>query len=242
MIKSLDCFENEKASALLEKIYSEIPVERTIAIAAVNALNQKKAADFPDDKGCLTDAIKASPGSKIAMVGFFGPVIKQLESIGAETVVYDIGKGSGKAEDFYPFLENEADSLILTSTSLLNQSTEDILGYIKNRKIPAVMLGPTTIMEPEIYSHLPVTILAGTVPVGLWKGCPGYQKRQGNPDNSEIRPKSAGSGVIGNVFKLFTAYPDTFQAVIFRTMEMTAVLFKPVYNVKEIRGNLLTGI
>ena len=126
---------------------------------------------------------------------FFGPVIKQLESIGAETVVYDIGKGSGKAEDFYPFLENEADSLILTSTSLLNQSTEDILGYIKNRKIPAVMLGPTTIMEPEIYSHLPVTILAGTVPVDSGRVVQAIRNGKGTPIIQKFARKVLAAGL-----------------------------------------------
>ena len=181
VIKGTENFEGETASVLLEKIFSEEPIERTLAVAAVNALNRDTAAAFDDDRGMLLSDIGAGAGKSVAMVGFFGPVISQLDESGAGTVVFDIGKGAGNADEFFPFLEKEADALILTSTSILNGSTEDILGHIQDRSIPVVLIGPTTIMKPEIYSHLPVSILAGTVPVDSQKVVQAVRNGRGTP-------------------------------------------------------------
>ena len=52
----------------------------------------------------------------------------------------------------------------MTSTSILNNTTEEILSYASN-KVKTVMLGPTTPMVGEAFDHLPVKMLAGTVPI-----------------------------------------------------------------------------
>ena len=181
VIKGPESFEGKKASALLEKIRSTVPIERTLAVAAANALNQKTAAAFGDDEGSLLADINAVEGSSIAMVGFFGPVVSLLGETGAETVVYDIGKGTGSPDEFFPFLETKADALILTSTSLLNGSMESILAHLTGREIPVVLLGPTTVMKPELYSHLPVDFLAGTVPVDSGKVVQAIRNGKGTP-------------------------------------------------------------
>ncbi len=181
VIKGPDSFEGKSASGLLEKIFSPVPLERTLAVATANALNHKTAAAFKDDEGSLVADINSGKGSRIAMVGFFGPVVELLRANGSETVVYDIGKNSGNPDEFFPFLEHKADALILTSTSLLNGSMEDVLARLAGRRIPVVLLGPTTIMKPELYSHLPVTILAGTVPVNSEKVVQAIRNGKGTP-------------------------------------------------------------
>lgn len=53
---------------------------------------------------------------------------------------------------------------MLTSTSILNNSTEEILANA-GEKLKTVMLGPSTPMVAEAFNHLPVDMLAGTVPI-----------------------------------------------------------------------------
>ena len=53
---------------------------------------------------------------------------------------------------------------MLTSTSLLNNSTEEILANI-GQNVKSVMLGPSTPMVADAFEHLPVHMLAGTVPL-----------------------------------------------------------------------------
>jgi hypothetical protein len=67
-------------------------------------------------------------------------------------------------EDFYKKLKNWADVLFLTSTSILNNSTEEILAKV-HAKVKTIMLGPSTPMVAEAFDHLPVHMLAGTVPL-----------------------------------------------------------------------------
>lgn len=52
---------------------------------------------------------------------------------------------------------------MLTSTSILNNTTEEILSRLAPG-VKVVMLGPSTPMVAAAFSHLPVHILAGTVP------------------------------------------------------------------------------
>ena len=78
--------------------------------------------------------------------------------------ILDESRNLGNKEDFYQKLNSWADALLLTSTSILNQSTEEILANVGD-KVKTAMLGPSTPMIPEAFAHLPVALLAGTVPI-----------------------------------------------------------------------------
>jgi uncharacterized protein (DUF4213/DUF364 family) len=70
----------------------------------------------------------------------------------------------GQKEDFYAKLGNWADVLLLTSTSILNNTTEEVLQNV-HPKVKTIMLGPSTPMVAVAFQHLPVHMLAGTVPI-----------------------------------------------------------------------------
>jgi uncharacterized protein len=61
-------------------------------------------------------------------------------------------------------LSNWAQSCIVTATSLLNNSLDNILDTIPV-DIPTVILGPSTPMIPDAFKGTAVRMLAGTVPV-----------------------------------------------------------------------------
>jgi uncharacterized protein (DUF4213/DUF364 family) len=98
------------------------------------------------------------------MVGFFGPLVRHFEKMEVSLEILDISRGLGQKEEFYDKLKNWAQVILLTSTSVLNNSTEEILAHAAE-KVKTVMLGPSTPMVPEAFEHLPVHMLAGTVPV-----------------------------------------------------------------------------
>jgi uncharacterized protein (DUF4213/DUF364 family) len=98
------------------------------------------------------------------MVGYFSPLIKRFEQREAVLDILDQSRGLGRKEDFYNNLKNWADVLFLTSTSILNNSTEEILANV-HAKVKTLMLGPSTPMVAEAFTHLPVHMLAGTVPL-----------------------------------------------------------------------------
>jgi uncharacterized protein (DUF4213/DUF364 family) len=161
-------YEGRAAVELLEKIKSNSPIERSMALALVNALNHQNALLLPEDENneIMFEIFKITKGTKVAMVGYFGPLIKRFEQKGAALEVLDRSRELGRVEDFYKKLKNWADVLFLTSTSILNNSTEEILANAHAR-LKTIMLGPSTPMVKQAFEHLPVHMLAGTVPVEI---------------------------------------------------------------------------
>ena len=159
-------YEGRPASELLEKIKSDATIERSMALALVNALNYQNALQSPEDENneIMFETFKITKGTKVAMVGYFGPLIKRFEQREAVLDILDQSRGLGRMEDFYKKLKNWADVLFLTSTSILNNSTEEILAKV-HAKVKTIMLGPSTPMVAEAFDHLPVHMLAGTVPL-----------------------------------------------------------------------------
>ncbi len=78
--------------------------------------------------------------------------------------IIDVFLGIGRKETFYEKLGNWADVVFLTSTSILNNTTEEILGNV-SENVKTVLLGTSTPMVGEAFEHLPVHMLAGTVPI-----------------------------------------------------------------------------
>ena len=159
-------YEGRPAIALLEKIKSERPIERSMALALVNALNYQHALQLPEDENneIMFEQFKITKGTKVAMVGYFGPLIKRFEQREAVLDILDQSRGLGRMEDFYKKLKNWADVLFLTSTSILNNSTEEILANVQDN-VQTLMLGPSTPMVAGAFDHLTVHMLAGTVPL-----------------------------------------------------------------------------
>jgi hypothetical protein len=156
-------YEGKPALPLLKKLFSDDLLERSIAIATVNALNYNRAAECNDDTDSLLDDLQIAHGSRVSMIGYFGPVVKKIEGRQASINAFDLGKQIGSQQEFYQNLEHNSDAVILTSTSLIHGSTEEVLAHVPEGT-PCVLLGPTTPMLPEAFTHLPITILGGTLP------------------------------------------------------------------------------
>lgn len=159
-------YEGKKAIFLLEKIYEKHPLYRSMAMALVNALNYRQALNFPEDlyNRILFDEFLPKPGMNVAMVGFFKPMLSRFKERDANLEIIDKSHRMGNEDDFYPKLKSWADVLFLTSTTILNNTMEEILSHAGGT-VKTVMLGPSTPMIPEAFDHLPIHMLAGTVPV-----------------------------------------------------------------------------
>ena len=159
-------YEGKPAIELLEKIKSTDPIERSMALALINALYYEKALLLPEDpkNEILFEKFNVREGTNVAMVGYFRPLVKILEERKVPLEITDVFLGLGRKETFYEKLGNWADVVFLTSTSILNNTTEEILGNV-SENVKTVLLGPSTPMVGEAFEHLPAHMLAGTVPV-----------------------------------------------------------------------------
>jgi hypothetical protein len=184
-------YEGRPALELLAKIKSDNPIERSMALATINALNHGDALTLPEDKdnSILFAKFDIAEGSKVAMVGFFGPLINLFNQKFASLEIFDSSRGLGQKEDFYKKLGGWAEVLFLTSTSILNNTTEDILGSV-GKGVKTVMLGPSTPMVAKAFEHLPVHVLAGTVPVDKEKILKAIRHGMGTPVLQKFSRKS----------------------------------------------------
>lgn len=159
-------YEGEPAVELLARIKDPVPLHRSMGLALINALNYHEAAALPEDSSdrIWMDAFGIGRETRVAMVGFFRPLMKLFKDRGALVEVLDDHQGIGERGSFYGKLDGWAEVLLLTSTSILNNSTEEVLSRL-TPGVKVVMLGPSTPMIVEAFGHLPVHILAGTVPV-----------------------------------------------------------------------------
>lgn len=166
VLNKLIDYEGKSADRLLEKIKSENTVERSMALALINALNYGNALDLPQDEDnqIMFDKFNVDKGTRLAMVGFFPPLVGTFEKMGVSLEVLDSSRALGTKDIFYKKLKDWAQVLLLTSTSVLNNSTEEILAHA-GPDLQTIMLGPSTPLAAEAFDHLPVHMLAGTVPV-----------------------------------------------------------------------------
>lgn len=163
--KAVD-FEGRPASELLKNIKSDNTIERSMALALINALNYQEALKLPEDKDntIMFKEVGIKAGTNVAMVGYFGPLVNILNRQKTNLEILDESRKLGREDKFYKKLEKWADVLFLTSTSILNNTSEKILGHA-HPNIKTVMLGPSTPMIGSAFKHLPVHMLAGTVPI-----------------------------------------------------------------------------
>ncbi len=159
-------YEGHPAAELLAKIKSDNPIERSMALALVNALNHHRALTFPEDRHnrILFEEFHIGAGTRVAMVGYFGPLVKMFAEKKAVVEILDASRRLGDESAFYDKLGDWAEVLFLTSTSILNNTTEAVLSHV-HPKVKTAMLGPSTPMVAEAFAHLPVHMLAGTVPI-----------------------------------------------------------------------------
>jgi hypothetical protein len=153
-----------------------------MALALINALNHKRAVSFPSGRKdtAMLDILEIGVGTRVAMVGYFGPMIPMLKERGAHLEIVDWGRDMGSTERLYDRLGNWAEVLVLTATSLLNGTTEEILAAA-GPGVRTLVLGPSTPMVPEAFDHLPVRLLAGTVPMDRDKVLAAIRHGAGTP-------------------------------------------------------------
>ena len=153
----------KSTNELLKYIGSPILVESSTGIATANALiNHEKGGE---EKGDVLDMVEFKEEDRVGMVGFFGPLVAPLKKRVRELVIFEqagrISKEllpSEKAREELP----KCDVALITSTSLIN-GTIDSLIEASQRCREIVLLGASTLLLPEVFQPLGVTMLSGII-------------------------------------------------------------------------------
>ncbi len=161
-----DSFAGSKAKDLIDMMLSQDLLERTIGIAAANAvLNTPTNIEERVIKGDTLKMIDAKSDDVVGMVGYFGPLVEKLKGNVKKLMIFE--KNMARSENLYS--EEQAFELlpsctkaIITSTSLINLTTEKILESAKGCSTVA-MVGSTTPLCEEIFKNYKVDLLSGII-------------------------------------------------------------------------------
>ncbi len=148
------------ARVLAGLIASPSPVERSIGLAAINALLPRKSRAWVDlnAEEVIADA---GAGKGVAMVGHF-PFAERLRlRVGRLWVLELDPRGDDLPASRAPEIIPQADVLAITSVTLLNHTLADLLALRRPRAL-TLLMGPSTPMSPILYDW-GVDILSGSV-------------------------------------------------------------------------------
>jgi hypothetical protein len=142
-------------------------LQRGIADAVLAAAS--RGLEIPDDTDVPGQpfGLEVKPGDVVGMIGYIVPVAEKLGKLAGRMIVFDEGASlHGGDSIIYPTAEQprllpECDIVILSGTTVINQSIDSLLSMcVKSREI--VMVGASTPMFPKGWTGSGVTRLAGS--------------------------------------------------------------------------------
>lgn len=167
------------AAAYVEDVFGTNVLKKTLGIATLNALSALCLEDPAcrtalDDPYCTLhgadafDALDIPRGSKVVVIGALVPMLKRLLRDGHDFTVLELDPRTLKGaemEHFLPVTETDAvvpaaDVLVITGTTLLNDTLDHILS-LKRPGAQALVTGPTASMLPDAFFDRGATMLGG---------------------------------------------------------------------------------
>lgn len=153
-----------KAAEAIPLLRSQNMLEAAVGLATINAV----AAPVRVQPGNTTDAslselLGITSEDRVGMVGYIGPIVKELQRCAREVIVFDEAKplmNGITATDQEAQILPGCDVVILSATSLLNKTFDSLKDMtLKAREI--CVMGPSTPLLPEVFRPRRVTLLAG---------------------------------------------------------------------------------
>jgi len=156
----------KKARALLSFLKSDQSIKITVGLATANALMNHEKQGM--QTGDVIQNMDIRLTDIVGMVGLFTPLITSLKEKAASLKIFEINSERQKKgvlsilsmKDELP----KCQVAIITSTTLLNHTLDDVLDLTKGCR-EVVMLGPSTPLIPEAFKDTPVSCLSGVIVV-----------------------------------------------------------------------------
>ncbi|MDY0261163.1 DUF364 domain-containing protein [Syntrophotalea acetylenica] len=164
-----ECTHLHNAGTLCEKPAMELlagltearPLLRALGLATANAA----LAAHPCPGATTVNALSPlgiTADSRVAMVGYFGPVVSDLGKVGCHLDIIELD--SSRPGVISPEQGKKAlkacDIAILTGTSLITGTLDDLLSSLGDPR-GVLLLGPSAPLCPEIFADTPVTQISG---------------------------------------------------------------------------------
>jgi len=166
-----------RAADFLDEVRQQDGIRRAVGIATMNALaalcwDRRPHPEVELETGVdAFDAADIRPGQTVVVVGAFAPFLRELKRMGQRYLVLEQDPATLKADEmpFYrhaaqaPAVAPLADVLLITGTTLLNDTLDEILAAARPDACK-VVVGPTVGLVPDAYLRRGCSVL-GTIRV-----------------------------------------------------------------------------
>lgn len=154
--------EHANAWEALQHLGSAHPLCAAIAVAVANAL---VANDGGWQPGHMLDVLDLQPDDVFGMVGNFIPLVARIEPLVKKLMIFEtieqVSENGILPTYEEPRLLPKCSVILITGTTLVNSTIQDLLLWCRNART-VVVAGPSTIMLPKAWMGTPVTWLAGS--------------------------------------------------------------------------------
>lgn len=141
--------------------------QRAIGMAVLTAASRSQ--DLQDVEGSnLTFGVNILPTDTVGMIGYIHPIAQAFRKMAKDLIVFDKGlserggnKGAVQAMEDQPRLLPTCDIVILSGTTMINHTIDELLSLCSNAR-EIIMVGSSTPMFPEAFKNTNVTVLAGS--------------------------------------------------------------------------------
>jgi uncharacterized protein (DUF4213/DUF364 family) len=141
--------------------------QKGIGMAVITAASQgQNLIDLEDPE--LSFGISVLPTDTVGMIGYIPPIAKEFSKKAKNVIIFDKGlseRGGNKGQVYptedQPKLLPTCDVVILSGTTMINNSIDDLLLMCSNAR-EIVMVGSSTPMFPEAFRDTKVSVLAGS--------------------------------------------------------------------------------
>lgn len=146
---------------LLSGLVKEHALLRCVGVATANAL----LAGAPRAEAITVNALEPlqiTPDSHVVMVGYFGPLVRELQEIGCrlEIVELDASRPGVLNPEQGKAALGKCEVAILTGTSLITGTLDDLFASLGSPR-GVLLLGPSAPLFPEVFAGTPLTQISG---------------------------------------------------------------------------------
>jgi uncharacterized protein (DUF4213/DUF364 family) len=112
----------------------------------------------------IFDAIDFKKAGNVVMIGHFKSLVNKFEKQAIQLSIFDLFDNSDKITPLHlqhDYL-SKADTLVLTSTSVFNNSFIDLISATSDQ-CRIYLLGPSSLMHPDMFSYRNIELLFGSI-------------------------------------------------------------------------------
>lgn len=160
VISTAGTLVGRQASDLAQWARSTDPLVSAVGLATLNALIEAPSTAMDAD---LLAELRVTSNDVVGMVGYFGPFIEPLRSRGKALHVFERRPAGGSEvlpESAAAEILPQCQVVVLSATTLLNRTLDDLLACCRNAREVAIV-GPSTPLLPAVFADRRVTLLSG---------------------------------------------------------------------------------